>query len=170
MVISRLLSFVLRFLEVICALIVSAAAGWFLHIRHVHSVGPEGRLTFSLVVGIYSLVLSLIWLIPFTSTFLHYPLDFITAFAYFTTFAVTQEWIFHVDGCGNIFQWNGEYHMGECIDWRVMEAFAFIGGVLWLISALLSIYVFHSTRKTTTNTDNAQASGGRFRRSRQSSV
>jgi hypothetical protein len=27
--------------------------------------------------------------------------------------------------------------MGECIDWRVMEAAALVGGVFWLVSALL---------------------------------
>lgn len=152
MILSRVLSFVLRFLEVVCALVskitnrasqnkltlqvVTAASGWFLHIQHTHQLGPKGRLIFTIAIGLYSLVLSLIWLLPFTSTFLHYPLDFITSFCYFTVYAILQEWIHHY-GCGRVFQWNGEYHMGECIDYRVMEAFAFIGGVFWLISALL---------------------------------
>jgi uncharacterized membrane protein len=144
MILSRLLSFILRALEVIIALVLSTASGWFLHIRHVHSVGPEGRLTFSLVIGIYSLVLSLIWLIPFTSTFLHYPLDFVTSFGYFTVFGILFEWMYN-NGCGRIFQWNGEYHPGECIDWRVMEAFSLIGGVVWLVSGLLvSFFLFSS--------------------------
>jgi hypothetical protein len=153
MIISRVISFVLRFFEVVTAIvsssitlnynlrkltpqIVSTSAGWFLYVRHIHSVGPEGRLTFSLVVGIESLILSLLWLLPFTSTFLHYPLDFINAFGYFTAFGILQDWM-HPRGCGQIFQWNGEYHMGSCIDWRVQEAFFFIGGVLWLLSAFL---------------------------------
>lgn len=146
MIISRVIAFVIRLLEFANALLVTSLAAWFLNVRHTHSIGPEGRLTFSVTVGITSIVLSIVWLIPFTWTFLHYPLDFIMSFGYFTIFAVTQEWIYHVGGCGRVFNWNGVYQFSACQEWRTMIAFAFIGGVLWLISGVLSIYVFHIGR------------------------
>ncbi|TID18951.1 integral membrane protein [Venturia nashicola] len=143
MIFSRIVSFVLRFFEFIFALIVTATSGWFLHVRHVHAVGAKGRLIFTICIALYSLILSMIWLIPFTATFLHYPLDAFASIFYFVAFAILQEWIYHY-GCGRIFEWNGEYHMGQCMTYRTMTAFSFIAGVFWLISAILVSFPFFS--------------------------
>ncbi|KAE9961051.1 hypothetical protein BLS_005704 [Venturia inaequalis] len=172
MIVTRVVSFALRFFEFIFALIVTGTSGWFIHVRHVHAVGAKGRLIFTICIALYSLILSMIWLIPFTATFLHYPLDLSASLLYFVAFAILQEWIYHF-GCGRIFEWNGEYHRGQCLTYRTMTAFAFIAAVFWLVSAILSACVFHrlsTMRRTFRNAEFEREGGERTRERRQSSV
>lgn len=108
----------------------------FLRVRHDHAQGAKGRLIFVVISSLWSLFLSMVWLIPFTASLLQYPLDIITSFLYFTAFAILQQWIYRF-GCARIFDWNGEYHTGQCQTYRTMTALSFIAGVFWLVSAIL---------------------------------
>jgi hypothetical protein len=96
---------------------------------------------YTVIVASFSLLLSLIWLVPLTWTFLHYPLDFLISFAWFASFGALYSWIhingINCDGLFSIFHWDGIEHTNYCAEWKTLEAFTFMCGVFWLISALL---------------------------------
>ena len=87
----------------------------------------------------------MIWLLPFTYNFLHYPIDFLFSFAWFAAFGVLVNWI-HDINCGGAFHWGGLANGSYCGQWKAAEAFSFISACLWLASALLGIHVFHNLR------------------------
>ncbi|KAF2671562.1 integral membrane protein [Microthyrium microscopicum] len=150
MILSRLLSFVFRGLEFVCAIIILGLGGHFIWRMNRDGPGPRGRLIYTEVVATFAALLSLIWLVPFTWTFLHYPMDIILSLAFFASFGALFDWI-HINGlnCSGIFgvwNWDGNSHNNYCAEWKTLEAFTFMSGVFWLISAFLSIHVFHRVR------------------------
>jgi hypothetical protein len=153
MILSRALSFGLRFAEFVCSAVslstrpnrshqlmqpqvVLGIVGHFLRVRHKTGSGPRGREIYTEVIAAFSLVLSLVWLLPFTSTFMHYPMDVILSFAWFAAFGALVNWL-HKLNCGGAFDWDGLTHGGQCNQWKAAEAFAFMSAIFWLASALL---------------------------------
>jgi len=134
--------------------------GHFLHIYHKTGQGPHKREIYTEVIAAISVVLSLFFLLPFTSSFMHYPLDLIMSLAYFAAFGALVNQV-HKMNCGGAFEWNGILHGGTCNKWKAVEAFTFLAAIFWLASTLLSIYVFHRVRgrDTVTATDGAAANG-----------
>lgn len=70
------------------------------------------------VIAALSVVLSIIFFIPFTSSMLHYPLDFIMTAAWFAAFGVLVDYL-HDQNCGGIFHWGGITRGGYCGQWKV---------------------------------------------------
>ena len=61
--------------------------GHFIHqYRHNGHIGPIAREIYTEVVAAVTTFFSLIWLLPFTFNFFHYPLDFLFSFAWFAAF------------------------------------------------------------------------------------
>jgi len=166
MILSRLLSFIFRFAEFVCAAVVLGIVGHFLHVHHRDHVGPLGREIYTEVIAAWSVVFSLVWLLPFTSSFMHYPIDLITSFAWFAAFGALVNWI-HKINCGSAFQWDGIYRGGVCHQWKAAEAFSFLSACFWLASALLSIYVFHKVERNTVATTDGTATRRRWGRKSQ---
>ena len=108
----------------------------FLHQHHKYNIGPEGREIYTEVIAALSVVLSLIWLLPFTSQFLHYPFDLVISAAWFAAFGAFVNWI-HRMNCGGIFHWRGLTNGSYCSQWKAAEAFSFISACFWLASAIL---------------------------------
>ncbi|KAF2421561.1 hypothetical protein EJ08DRAFT_653392 [Tothia fuscella] len=157
MILTRMLSFIFRFVEFVSAAVVLGIVGHFLRIRHKTGTGPRGREIYTEVVAAISVVLSLVWLLPFTANIMHYPLDVILSFAWFAAFGALVNWL-HKLNCGGAFQWQGLTHGGQCNQWRAAEAFAFISACFWLASAILGFFIRHKARKgetTTVATDGA---------------
>ncbi|KAF2398588.1 integral membrane protein [Trichodelitschia bisporula] len=151
MIVSRALSFFLRFAQFVCGAVVLGLVAHFLHQHHKTHAGPIGREIYTEVVAALSVVLSLIWMIPFTSTFLHYTTDFILSAAWFAAFGTLVNWI-HKANCGGAFQWGGIHRGGYCGQWKATEAFSFLSAIFWLASAALGIHVVHrGTREATTS-------------------
>jgi len=149
MIISRFLSFFFRFAEFVCAAVVLGILAFFLRLHHTQHTGPLGREIYTTIVAIVSVLLSLVWLLPFTATFMHYPIDLVISAAWFAAFAVLVNWIHKID-CGGIFHWTGLYHGGQCNQWKAAEAFSFISAIFWFASALLSAWVFHKVTRGST--------------------
>jgi hypothetical protein len=157
MILSRLLSFIVRGFEFLISLVrprvnfpqpsltrrqtLLGLVGHFLHRYDVDGEGPHGRMIFAEVVAAVSTLLSLVWLVPFTWTFMHYPLDFLMAAAWFASFAAWYTWISQngltCAGVFGIWNFDGNLHDYYCDEWRVVEGLAFLSGLLWLLSACL---------------------------------
>ena len=75
MLFSRLASLILRTGQFIFAAIVLGLTAYFLHNRVSHSVGPLGRLIFSVIWASLSIIAAVIWAIPTTSSMTGYVSD-----------------------------------------------------------------------------------------------
>jgi hypothetical protein len=108
---------------------------------------PYARTIYTLVVAALATLLSLVWLIPFTASLLHYPFDFLMSFAWFAAFGVLVNYLHRLGTCGGAFHWAGLANGSHCGRWKATEAFSFISACFWLASALLSMWVYHRVNK-----------------------
>jgi hypothetical protein len=92
-------------------------------------------------VAALATLFSLIWLIPFTGSMMHYPLDFIISIAWFAAFGALYEWIHRENiscsGYFGVWSWDGGVHNMYCYEYQVAEGLALVSGVLWLLSAFV---------------------------------
>jgi hypothetical protein len=104
---------------------------------HAGDGDPFGREVYTEIISAISLLLSLVWMLPFTGNMMHYPADFILSAGWFAAFAVLLKWLRKID-CGSAFGWNGIQHLhNDCTRWRASEAFAFLSAIFWLASFVL---------------------------------
>lgn len=75
MAIDRIVSLVLRAAELVFAAIVAGVNGQYLHKASGASSWALGRFIYAEVVAALGILFSLLLLIPFSSTFVHWPLD-----------------------------------------------------------------------------------------------
>lgn len=92
-----------------------------------------------MVAGL-SILLSLLWLLPFAGSFVHWPVDLVLAACWFAAFGLIVDWL--GGSCGGAFDWAGLGLRGgaSCATWKADEAFAFLSALCWLVSTLLGVY------------------------------
>jgi hypothetical protein len=98
MILADLLSIVLRLAELAFAAIVAGLNGDYLHTVHKVDSWQLGRFIYTEAVAGISILLALIWLIPFSGSFIHWPADFIISVAWFVSFGLLVDWL--GDNCG----------------------------------------------------------------------
>ncbi|POS70262.1 integral membrane protein [Diaporthe helianthi] len=105
----------------------------------VLDTGPLPRFIYTEVVAGLSILLALLWLLPFSGSLIHWPVDLVISFCWFAAFGLLVDWL--GGRCGDTFDWSGLGFRGNnCGSWKAGEAFAFLSAVCWLVSALLGIY------------------------------
>ncbi|KAI1178121.1 membrane-associating domain-containing protein [Nemania sp. FL0916] len=143
MVFARIASIVLRVAELVFAVIVAGLNGEYLHeVRHTSS-WSQGRFIYTEVVAGIAIFFSLIWLIPFSGTFIHWPLDFLISVTWFAAFGLLVNWL---DGsCGAVFDWNNVtiFNDDQCGKWKAVIAFSFLSAICWLVSGIVGIIWVH---------------------------
>ncbi|KAF7136748.1 hypothetical protein CNMCM5793_006217 [Aspergillus hiratsukae] len=141
-VISRLVSIILRVAEIAFAAVVAGIIGYYLHKFSDADVDawPQARWIYTEVVAGLSILLGLIWLIPFSSGFFSWPFDVIISFAWFAAFGILVDAI-HNMNCGSIWAWHFTTNtINACGRWKAAEAFSFLSAIVWLASALVGIW------------------------------
>ncbi|EON98196.1 putative integral membrane protein [Phaeoacremonium minimum UCRPA7] len=147
MILADLFSMILRLAELAFAAIVAGLTGKYLHDAKGASSWQLGRFIYTEVVAGLSIFLSIIWLFPFSGSFIHWPADFIISICWFVAFGLIVDWL--GDACGSTFNWsNVGFGHNDCSTWKADEAFAFLSAILWLVSALLGIYWVRRHRTT----------------------
>lgn len=98
MILADILSIILRLAELAFAAIVAGLNGDYLHsVRGIDS-WHIGRHIYAEVVAGLSIIFAIVWLIPFSGSFVHWPVDFIISVAWFVAFGLLVDWL---DGnCG----------------------------------------------------------------------
>lgn len=145
-VISRLVSIPLRIGEIAFAgVVVGILANHFA--RHSSTDNwPRARFIYTMVVGCLSLLLGVIWLIPFSGGFTTFAVDIFLSLCWFAAFGLMVDW--NRDVCNsNAFDWGGITRGGQCNRWRAVSAFAFLSAVFWLVSALVGIWFTRRDRR-----------------------
>ncbi|CAI7658184.1 unnamed protein product [Penicillium bialowiezense] len=151
-VISRLASIILRIAEIGFAAVVAGVIGH--HLARVHHGSenvdwwPQSRWIYTEVIAGISILLGLIWLIPFSSGFFSWPLDILISFAWFAAFGVLVNWL-KGQGCGGPWIWR--FGGSGCGQWRTAEAFSFLSAILWLVSGIVGIWFTFRVRPSTTD-------------------
>ncbi|KAF2275973.1 uncharacterized protein EI97DRAFT_458968 [Westerdykella ornata] len=152
---SRAVSIFLRFGEFVSAAVVLGLMAWFLHYHDEWDVGPLAREIYTTVIASLSVIFSLIWLIPTTSSMLHYPFDLLASAAWFAAFGILVDYLGD-SGCGRAWEWNSfdiRVNSPWCGKWRAAEAFSFISAAFWFVSFLLGVYVYHRVSRDPVVTD-----------------
>ncbi|KAF7167212.1 hypothetical protein CNMCM5623_000607 [Aspergillus felis] len=186
-VVSRLISIVLRVAEIAFAAVVAGIIGYYLHQFSHIDAWPQARWIYTEVVAGLSILLGLIWLIPFSSGFFSWPcmsapcpvayddtlsltgkksaVDVIISLAWFAAFGILVDAI-HKLNCGSIWRWHFDtYSNDSCGRWKAAEAFSFLSAIVWLASALVGIWFTFRVRGA-----NADGYNGRRRRFGRSAV
>jgi hypothetical protein len=88
MILTDLVSIILRIAELVFAAIVAGINGEYLHLVRHTSSWDQGRFIYTEVVASIAIFLSLIWLFPFSSSFIHWPVDFFISVAWFVAFGL----------------------------------------------------------------------------------
>ncbi|KAK3325151.1 membrane-associating domain-containing protein [Apodospora peruviana] len=141
MILADIFSMILRLAELAFAAIVAGLTGKYLHATEGTSAWDNGRFIYTEVVAGLSILLAIIWLFPFSGSFIHWPADFIISVMWFVAFGLMVNWL--NGACGYVFDWNGVALSGRgqtCGEWKADIAFAFLSAICWLVSALLGIY------------------------------
>lgn len=87
MALDRIVSMILRAAELAFASIVAGVTGQYLH-RSNASSWANGRFIYTEVVAALSIVFALLWLLPFSSTFVHWPLDIFFSILWWVVFGL----------------------------------------------------------------------------------
>ncbi|EPE10641.1 integral membrane protein [Ophiostoma piceae UAMH 11346] len=149
MLLADLASIILRLAELAFAAIVAGLTGNYLHAVRGSSTWDQSRFIYTEVVAGISILLSIIWLFPFSGSFIHWPIDLIISILWFVSFGLLVNWL---DGsCGNVFDWSG-IHINSnntCSEWKANIAFCFLSAICWLASTLLGLYWVRHHRTAT---------------------
>ncbi|KAJ5463037.1 hypothetical protein N7475_007981 [Penicillium sp. IBT 31633x] len=162
-VVSRLASIILRVAEIAFAAVVAGVIGHYL--AQLDNSGadvdwwPQSRWIYTEVIAGLSILLGLIWLIPFSSGFFSWPLDIIISLAWFAAFGVLVDTIRQLP-CGSIWSWHfrGDQTCGR---WKAAEAFSFLSAILWLVSGIVGIWFTFRVRRNTTDGTHRRRRWGR---------
>jgi hypothetical protein len=160
MILTDLFSMILRLAELAFAAIVAGLTGNYLHSVEGSSTWDQGRFIYTEVVAGLSIILSIIWLFPFSGSFIHWPADLLISVMWWVSFGLMVNWLNGT--CGYVFDWQGiSFHGTDtCAEWKADIAFAFLSALCWLVSALVGIYWVHRHTTPAATT----ASGYRRRR------
>ncbi|CEJ80247.1 hypothetical protein VHEMI00443 [[Torrubiella] hemipterigena] len=138
MAIDRIFSMILRGSELVFAAVIAGVNGQYLY-RSKASTLFLSRFIYTEVVAGISILLALIWLIPFSSTFTHWPVDILISVLWWASFGALVHFV--GDNCGAVFDWGNVSPRGNlCGKFKTSIAFAFLSALIWLISAFVGIY------------------------------
>ncbi|KAF4982898.1 hypothetical protein FZEAL_1594 [Fusarium zealandicum] len=167
MALDRIVSLILRAAELAFAAIVAGVNGQYLHQADGASSWALGRFIYAEVVAGLAILVSLLLLIPFSSTFIHWPLDIFMSINWWIVFALLVDRL--GNSCGHIFNWENVHpvHGDECGKNKAVIAFSFLSALMWLVSALVGFFWVRRREHQAARADAAHAGRRRwFRRSR----
>lgn len=87
MAFDRIVQFILRGAQLAFAAIVAGITGSYLHSSNASS-WDNGRFIYTIVVASLSLLFALLWLLPFSASFIHWPMDIFLSILWFIAFGL----------------------------------------------------------------------------------
>ena len=93
MILTDLISMILRLAELAFAAIVLGITSHYLHVTKGVSAWNQGRFIYTDVVAGLSVVLAIIWLFPFSGSFIHWPADLFISIMWFVSFGLLVNWL-----------------------------------------------------------------------------
>ncbi|KAJ4154021.1 hypothetical protein LMH87_010485 [Akanthomyces muscarius] len=169
MAIDRLVSLILRGAELVFSAIVAGVNGQYLH-HNKGTGGSQWRFIYTEVIAALGIFFALIWLIPFSSTFTHWPIDLVLSILFWVAFGVLVNLV--GSSCGAVFNWNNVHpvHGDQCGKFKATIAFTFLCAILFLASALIGLLWTRKREPTTHRRAEAGHHGRWYRRGNRRSV
>lgn len=90
---ANLASMVLRLAELAFAAIVAGLTGKYLHATKGATAWDQGRFIYTEVVAGLSIIFAIIWLFPFSGSFIHWPADLFISIMWFASFGLMVDWM-----------------------------------------------------------------------------
>lgn len=139
MILTDLFATILRLAELVFAAIVAGVNGQYLHAIEGATTRAQGRFIYTEVVAALAMLLAIIWLFPFSGSFVHYPVDLFISICWFAAFGVLVNWL--NGSCGYAFDWDGIALRGSdsCGKFKAVVAFTFLSAICWLCSAIIGL-------------------------------
>lgn len=150
MIISRVISIILRFLQFASAAIVlGIVAKWVDDSNKAH-LAPGGRWIYTLIIAVFALVAALILLVPFTASLTIFPLDILFFILWIVSFGLLVDFISPMN-CENGLSWGGRWwYWGDanatCQRSKAALAFTFLSAMFWLMSGILALWIVSRAR------------------------
>lgn len=88
MILTDLASIILRLAELIFAAIIAGVNGAYLHAVQDSSSWDQARFIYTEVVAGLAIFLALLWLFPFSGSFVHWPVDLLISICWFIAFGL----------------------------------------------------------------------------------
>ncbi|KAI1875193.1 hypothetical protein JX265_004251 [Neoarthrinium moseri] len=139
MILTDLFAMILRIAELVFAAIVAGVNGAYLHAVQNSDSWDQARFIYTEVVAGLAIFLAFIWVLPFSGSFVHWPVDIFISICWFVAFGLIVNLL---DGsCGNAFDWNNiAIRRGDqCGKFKATIAFSFLSAICWLVSAIIGI-------------------------------
>ncbi|KAI9675536.1 MAG: hypothetical protein M1829_003340 [Trizodia sp. TS-e1964] len=143
---ARLVSIPLRIGELAFGATVAGLVGKYLHDNDANDNLPGKRFIYTEVVAGLSILLALLWLIPFADGFIHWPVDLLLFVLWIVAFGLLVDFIGPLN-CGSVFAWGDITQQGTCERWKAAVAFTFLSAIFWLASALVGLWFIHRARR-----------------------
>jgi hypothetical protein len=140
MALERIANILLRLAQLVFSAIVAGITGWYLHKSDEAGVSSwdMGRFIYTEIVAAISLLAALIWLVPFSSSFIHWPFDLFLSVNWFVAFGLLVDQL--GDTCGYVFNWDNVAPRGDiCGKLKAVMAFSFLAAICFLASALVGL-------------------------------
>ncbi|QSZ36826.1 hypothetical protein DSL72_006709 [Monilinia vaccinii-corymbosi] len=163
MILIDLFSMALRIGELIFSTVVTGITGSYLHSVKAESAWTKKRFIYTEIIAALGIFVSLLFLLPFTWSFIHWPVDFVMFILFMVSFGLLANFIGPLH-CGSLWNWHGITGKSTCSKWKADLAFTFLASIFFLASALLGMWVVYRRRPTTT--DQQVTSRRRWYRSR----
>jgi hypothetical protein len=144
MIVTRLVSLILRAAQFVFAAVVLGLTAYFLHQRLSHGVGPLGRVIYTVIWSSLSILFSVIWMIPTKSTIASYGSDLLFTAGWAAAFGVLVRY-FNTQSCGSAWAWTGFSlrRSNACGQWKAAQAFSFLSLVVWFATFVLGVITYH---------------------------
>jgi len=146
MLAEDLLSLCLRIGELAFTAVVAGLTGQYLHANKHESAWSKKRFIYTEVVAAIGILFSLLFLLPFASSFIHWPMDFVLFILFMVAFGLLANFIGPMN-CGSVWNWHGITGKSQCSKFKADIAFCFLASIFFLASALLGLYVVHRRRR-----------------------
>jgi hypothetical protein len=85
---SKVLSVIFRIGELICASVVVGILSYFIRVVHLGNGTVDGKLIYTEVWAVFSMVFSILLILPFTYSFYAFPLDLIMFIGWMVAFGL----------------------------------------------------------------------------------
>jgi hypothetical protein len=169
MLCDDLLSLCLRIGELAFSAVVAGLTGKYLHDEEKGvRAWNKKRFIYTEVIAAIGILFSLLFLLPFASSFIHWPIDFLLFAGFMVAFGLLANYI--GPNCGSIWNWNAITKGGSCDQFKADIAFSFLASIFFLASAILGIWVVHKRRRSNRTVATDGVTGRRRRWYRRSYV
>jgi hypothetical protein len=115
---------------------VAGLTGQYLHAQRHQSAWSKKRFIYTEVVAAIGILFALLFLFPFTASFIHWPMDLLLFAMFMVAFGLLANFIGPMN-CGSIWNWDGITGKQTCSKFKADLAFCFLASIFFLISALL---------------------------------